>query len=115
MSTIAAKRIEFFATELAALGCKVSVERKDDGSVQVLVSSAFWIDTDNVVVGYTPGSAKGRKGARDSLHCMIFSGTRYPRKRYATVEYHEALRFATGLKSYTEHTHCEPGRHECGA
>jgi len=112
--TIAAERIEFFARELAALGCRVTDERRADGSRQVLVSGAHWFDTDNVIISYTPGSAKGGKGRQDTLFCTIFSKRRNPRKGYARVTYRDALRHAEGLKDYSAHTHCEPGRHVCG-
>lgn len=113
--TIAADRVEFFAREMAALGCKVSDKTDEFGVRQVLVSGASVWDSDNVIVSYTPASAKAGKGRRDSLHCLIFSTRKYPRKGYGTVEYGEARRHASAfLRSWTEHTHCEPGRHTCG-
>jgi hypothetical protein len=113
MATVAAKRVEFFAAEAAALGCKVAEEIKGNGERTVHVSGAHWMDLDSVIVTYTPASAKGRKGARDSLFCMIFSDRKYPRKHSAWVEYREAVSFLGMLKDYTTHTHCEAGRHVC--
>lgn len=111
--TKAADRIEWFATQATALGCKVTDEVKPNGERTVHVSGAHWMDLDSVFVSFTPGASKGRKGARDSLFCMIFSNRKYPRKGNAWVEFHEAVSHLGMLKDYSAHTHCEPGRHVC--
>jgi hypothetical protein len=110
-TTIPAKRIEWFATEMAALGCKVTDTTDSRGIRTVMVSGAHWMDRDTVFVSYSPASSKEGKGRRDSLFCMVFSDRRYPRKGSAVVEYHQAVSAATMLKDYTLHTHCEPTRH----
>lgn len=111
MTTIAAQRVEFFATEAAALGCKVHDETKPNGERTVHVSGAHWMDMDSVFVTYTPASAKEGTNRRDSLFCMIFSDRRYPRKGRAVVEYHQAVSALGLLKDFTAHTHCDAGRH----
>lgn len=112
-ATIAAQRIDRFADEARKLGCKVNDEIEPNGRRVVQVSGAHWLDTDSVIVSFTPARAKEGKGRRDSLHCTIFSSRKYPRKHYATVEFHDALAHIEGLKNYQEHTHCRPGNHVC--
>lgn len=111
--TIASERIEFVAREMAALGCRVTDEMDESGKRVVTVAGAHWMDSDSVFLTFTPASAKGFKGARDSLFCMIFSRRKFPRKGYAQVEYREAVRHAAGLKQYGEHTFCDPANHHC--
>jgi hypothetical protein len=112
--TIAANRIEFFATELAKLGAKVTDETDTDGRRTVTVNGPSIFDTDSVHVSFTPGAAKG-KGGRDSLFCMIFSTRKFPRKGYGVVEYHEAMSAARMLRDWRTHAHCEPNFHVCEA
>lgn len=112
-ATIAAQRIDRFADEARKLGCKVNDEIEATGRRTVQVTGAHWLDADSVIVSFSPAASKEGKGRRDSLHCTIFSRRKYPRKGYSTVEFHEAMAHIEGLKDYTAHTHCRPGRHVC--
>jgi hypothetical protein len=112
-ATIAAQRIDRFADEARKLGCKVNDEIEATGRRTVRVTGSLWLDQDSVLVTFTPASAKPGTNRRDSLHCMIFSTRKYPRKHYSTVEFHEALAHIVSLKDYSTHTHCRPGHHVC--
>jgi hypothetical protein len=113
VTTLAEQRIEFMATELAALGCKVVDTTDEEGVRRLTISGSHWLDTDSVIVSYRPASAKSYRGARGSLFCLIFSTSKYPRKGYNQATYRDALRHAEGMKDYSAHTHCEAGRHYC--